>query len=641
MQKVVMLLAFVLTNQAYAADVVNPIQLLEEKVVPQVACDQNETRNFSQCLSDICGPADKFKTYKDVIKDLEYAEEGDFGPYRKQIETYINKKISQQIKSIPEIENYLSRENLNLDPEMINLAKFVEIINVLSSVDFSEIVEDSEIDGNRMMLKINSQKLSDGLKKHYGDAKSNQLKAPFIEFLNNKNFQKVMFGSQYGWALSLEKDYPGLALSEIIENEKEIKDKLMEKLKAMNPKAYSFIESRQIVNTRLIDKLQKEANPSEAMLNEYFSAMMFVRILDDYFFKPQPEFSKLNPKRIDEFYSKDEILKKANQVKRSLTSLSLESPEIQQNIQHCQAIFNKIQSALPTEKEREEYLRQIDLYKKEFKRVILGKLSEETAKTLGPKLDGVLFDVPASKEVMSELMLESLKDLELDIDGDKKLKTSDANNKDYILLDILNLMEYEQEKFTGDAAQDCDSYELGSLEDFSLQIGSGKIKVSWLTLKVPEMGKGIVAHELGHALAGIMKENVLSEHSAKVFKESRQCLNNGSYSIANESIIYKTNEGQVADSYITDLFVEENWADMISANVLEKSGVNFGCFLLDKNDSGLYDSNILFPTDEKDTHAPNLNRVLKIQSILKGVLPSSCKKLLKPDELKYFEKRCF
>lgn len=646
MQKIILYCFILLWQNASAKDVAGVLNSADVKVEPQSTCNGTceSEKNFSQCLTDICGPAKSTKNHQDMVKDLEIAvmdSKATSLPLKKTIEDYYKTKLAYAESSLKDINKLLSEDKVAIDPEYVKLHKFNEMLTTINKLDWNIVLASNVIIDNRLEMTCDSKKLKDELQSLYGSSKGARLTATIHELVKNKNFQKIFFGMGYGWALSLEHEYPGHRLSEIIAKQKVEQEKILNALKTSSPKTFEILSSSINLKPELLAQIQNDPNPSEDMLNDYFSLFSTLNLANDYLLNSPPEFSKFKPTTLYDFLPKKEIQQFVDKRINEAASLDINSSVIQKNIHHCEAINNKIQAGLPSSLEREQFIKLVATYRENFKSKLTSKLSEESAKILNEKIDLVKFDIPSDRNFKTELLINDLREKKEDLSKDDLFKSKSQDNKNnYLLIDLQDQLSSDFSDFTSDIAKDCDGFELGSLEDYSLQLGSGKIKISWLALKDPAIGKGIISHELSHALSSIIKANVISKHSGQVFKEARQCLNSGHFSMNNESVSHMVNKKATSDNYIVDHYVEENWADLGGAISLGKEDKNFACFLVDKNQAGSYESNLLYPETEDDTHSTDLYRVLKVQTAKNKELPASCLNLLSAQEKHHLTKQC-
>jgi hypothetical protein len=640
MQKNKIIFLVLISFHSYSADILAPLEMLKKVNDSDLVCESPTDRDFSNCLADICGPKDVFQSSEDVFNSLansKASNDGKFAPLKKNIEDYYSKNINNSKLSLQRLKKNLDEGNIELVPELIGFHKLLELIPSISKVDLSELVEEQLILAGRLKLTLNSEKLDVELTKVYGEARARRFKAPFLELMTNDNIQKIYYGYSLGWSLYMEQMYPGKNLKELIEIQGQENDKIIKEFAVKSPALLKLLSTQELVKTDIIEQIKKAENPSEQLLGQYFHSVIMLGLVKDYLITGQPHFDQFKPENIYDIYGKEALSKKIDENLEKLNALTPQSPEIQQNVQHCQAIFEKSQSGLPTAIERQNFLKTIENHKTKFKTNILGRLSAHSTSVLAPSIDKINFDVPASKESYAAHMAAEFTDAISRTDKYQLLlqNSSPSEVLNYSMLSIHDLMNQSHEEFTGELAETCEEYELGHLEDHSIQIGSGKIKVSWLTLKVPEMGKGIIAHELAHALSGIIQNTEISVPSAETYSTARLCLNEGFPQVG------MTKEYVNDKTYETNMFVEENWADVVSSKFAEPSDKNFACFLVDKTDEGDYNSNVFLPQHEEDTHSPNLYRILKVEYLKNKKLPVSCTDLLSAEETATIRRDCY
>ncbi|HRO66349.1 MAG TPA: hypothetical protein PL182_02160 [Pseudobdellovibrionaceae bacterium] len=143
----------------------------------------------------------------------------------------------------------------------------------------------------------------------------------------------------------------------------------------------------------------------------------------------------------------------------------------------------------------------------------------------------------------------------------------------------------------------------------------GLIQIGWQSSLFPEIGAGIMAHEIGHIVSGRVESK--AEGNGE-YKQVRQC------SAKRHGFL----TGKSASQY-----AEEDWADHFAADVIRElslmgtHGENFGCALLRlEEDRAEYGDLKLFDPRGADTHSESILRALLIEKKLKGRIPVSCQK---------------
>ena len=175
----------------------------------------------------------------------------------------------------------------------------------------------------------------------------------------------------------------------------------------------------------------------------------------------------------------------------------------------------------------------------------------------------------------------------------------------------------------------CDSFQVQPLSDH-IYTSSGNAYLSWATARYPKFGIGIMAHELGHHVAEVLRsmsqkelspENIglkFSLPEKKNIWEKRQCVGT-----------FHDHEKLSRDQ--EKHYVEEDWADVFAAHLMNYSKIqlpeasNFACSLIEEKD----DQYVLYlENNPEDTHSTGFFRAVLVDKILNGGKErTSCPKL--------------
>jgi hypothetical protein len=163
----------------------------------------------------------------------------------------------------------------------------------------------------------------------------------------------------------------------------------------------------------------------------------------------------------------------------------------------------------------------------------------------------------------------------------------------------------------------------------------GTIVTSWQSNMFPEVGVGVLAHELGHIISYSVKNEAVGNET---YKETRMCA--------------ATTHAQLAKSSDIKAFAqfeEEDWADsfaLSTLNHLQKSwpyAENYACALIDQDKDAKdrpYKGLELFDERNADTHSSGFLRALQAQLGLRKPMPPSCAKALSDSEKAAVGKVC-
>lgn len=171
---------------------------------------------------------------------------------------------------------------------------------------------------------------------------------------------------------------------------------------------------------------------------------------------------------------------------------------------------------------------------------------------------------------------------------------------------------------------------------YSIDPNKDAILTSMYSCFHPGYGKGIIAHELGHALSHAFSNNKLSAPSYTDYLKLRKCVNKMQIDdYKTKSINEKSHKGDF-------LKTEEDTADLISYLTFPSKNSLYSCGLLNTSHDGTsYDElDLDFEGIENDTHSASIVRLLR-EAKYKGVaLPSSCQKLIEQNKDKFRFETC-
>jgi hypothetical protein len=159
----------------------------------------------------------------------------------------------------------------------------------------------------------------------------------------------------------------------------------------------------------------------------------------------------------------------------------------------------------------------------------------------------------------------------------------------------------------------------------------GKISLSWPTIRYPEIGAAVIAHEIGHVISAAVANAPTSS-----FQQARQC-----------TVMRHLTPSNPVFAENTD-YVEEDWADTFAAHVVQQlndstpaTGKNFACLFMTKSGGAFGAANEPLRLDngaEADRHSSNLFRAMQLR-VEVASLPQSCEALAKSQGYHHFN-RC-
>lgn len=609
------------------------LSILNKPVEPKVSCSLDDAHRFKACLESICGSPATNITYGDLYTALSEdasVNEDETQEFKNTIKDYIDHKIAlgDSIQALLSDSSALAKTPIEESQKPLH--KTFYLTNLLENIPWDKVVKDMTIQSPHASYVIdeNELKKSLGTKAHFSSA--------ILEMLNSPDFKVMIHGNQFGWTLTNQALYPNLKTQEVIKKELDKMKANLKDLEIKQPKVHEIMTTFQIVDPKIIDQIQSEQNPSEVLQANFFRSTKTFNLIYSMLTKGGPEFNKISPNTMGDFYPDYEISTRAIKNKYLYQGMKKSSEHADNLLNHCQAIFEKNQKAMPTLDELRKFSVKAELLRSEMKKNISSNLSVETAKALSGPLDNIYFSYPPTRDEVSELMRKEASVLKDDLKITEDLiqgKSQKLTQKDIKLSLLHGFMFLTEDKFFEDMKDVCDDYEVPVIDDASFNLGSGKIRISWLSIKKPHSGMGVLAHEFGHALAHIMRGQTISLHSGEKFKQARECLGlkipGGE--VEAETLRCQQGAGVKQLDYEISQYAEENWADLFSAKFAPKNTPNTGCFILEK-ENGEYSNTNFYPIDHSDTHAPDIFRTLHVEFLKSKTLPASCLDVLEDHE---------
>lgn len=204
-------------------------------------------------------------------------------------------------------------------------------------------------------------------------------------------------------------------------------------------------------------------------------------------------------------------------------------------------------------------------------------------------------------------------DTDITLQKIKNLKISEAGIPAALFM-YLALNGTENSLFA-EALAFCDKTEPAFLNDAAF-LSQNKIQLSWPTITNPEIGLGIIAHEVGH---------IVSYQFPDTVKSVKNCL-------------------QLKRS--TDLYSEEDFADVFSTAVMNKmifkqpelKTKNMSCGLIERDKNGWVAGTLVNP-NRFDTHSSSFYRLIAV-SKLSNSMTSQCTQYLNQKNVIHFDNYC-
>lgn len=142
-------------------------------------------------------------------------------------------------------------------------------------------------------------------------------------------------------------------------------------------------------------------------------------------------------------------------------------------------------------------------------------------------------------------------------------------------------------------------------------------------------GKGVVSHEMGHALSYALYEKMLSESSEVAYNEIRNC-------VTKAYVTPPPGDGSLLNREGDSLRTEEDMADVMSFLAMADEKVNYVCALLDTDmQATKYTDFHLINSSPEDSHSSPLHRALMEAIYKKRQISNACKKVIEANSDKF------
>lgn len=276
------------------------------------------------------------------------------------------------------------------------------------------------------------------------------------------------------------------------------------------------------------------------------------------------------------------------------------------NSMTCDAAFGTAQLILPSRAELGQMRRMADDTVERFidKTDIL--LSPQTKAALKSSMNEWKASLPQSKEDHAEQFLQALRDFKADLQARNRAEEAllESPNKDAIMqLELFNVTSTQRGEFlVVEPHQFCANLTPVAVSDAAL-FSTNLFSVGPVSLRHPEYGVNVIAHELGHLLYNQLENHAGSSTNSKQwFESTKSCL-----------------VGQHDES--GSQYLMEDWADFVSAKIA-LSPKNTACMLYNENSAGALLQFSLSTTS--DSHSSPLFRLLNFEVQRGREIPAQC-----------------
>jgi hypothetical protein len=424
--------------------------------------------------------------------------------------------------------------------------------------------------------------------------------------------------------LALAKRYPGLSLKDALKTAGLAVQKDAMELKT-GPYAKDALKdtgSRSYLNDQTINLAASGADLSSAEMTRFVEVQGMVNLIKDWY--TPKELGGQTSIPADPYpISVRENLKRMNteeKLNSYLTSLN-NQPKFKKawfaTAQNCLTNFQEQMATAPSAADVESARETAAWARERVNAVLKPALSEQSMRIISGEIRNSLFEFPKTAEEFQRFFNEAV-DIEIAGYNDSARDAIDSRSmpdfeeKNLGDLEALGAAEFLKfESYFEFANLFCKRFSLDGHRDMAYT-AHNKILTSWLSVAKPEIGRGVMAHELGHRVSSTIRKMKVSEHSRKKFEDYRNCLG-AKHASENPTPL--------------DRFTEEDWADLVAAKATSQQKMPTLCQFLAR-DKGEYVNLDLLQTSNEETHSSNLFRIIHSQVVQHDSLPGGCKQLL-------------
>lgn len=299
----------------------------------------------------------------------------------------------------------------------------------------------------------------------------------------------------------------------------------------------------------------------------------------------------------------------------------------------CTISITKFMAAAPSDLQQHKSLELLARVKEASKQAARKYFNGDALTRALATIDKTQFTKPLSSVAVEKMISERFERIVGQVSNYaahiEKVKNGEAEWQSLALVTLMNGVGEEGNLF-GDTIRGCKELEPKAISDASYS-NLDTITMSWQSVMSPEMGAGVIAHELGHAISAVVGK--LPEGN-ETYKNTRSCV------ISRHQDLLPADKKTVSVHH----YQEEDWADEFAATVITELNrvwpysKNFACILLSIKDQKYTDLS-LQNIEGQDVHSTSFLRAL-VSHANKSALPASCIKVLDQNAQQAIQRSC-
>jgi hypothetical protein len=653
LKKSYLYLSLLVTFHSWAQDFSPPLKEVENLTGPCRTCLPNENSNLNDCIRAICGTPVQVKAmgsdgmYEERLKLFQKNNQKDFQELNSLMQKYMQADWQLGLKKLRLEKKIIGQQNFNLTPQ--NYFWFNE-----AAIDY--LVESDHIpwfplelpDSNHLSIAYDKEKVAQRLK----DVITPEGQEIFFKLLDDPDYslmQIARYFSSHSALVNMQKtsklSTPDLLASLAQEAEKNIA-LIKSQLKEIPAQAEAFQ-----IDFTLLRAATAKKPLTQPDINTLIRDTLRIRVLHKLFTAPQ--FKSFRTELVitpQNFYQKHWHHGVLDKLENSLAAGKHDCLESLMKDCYRHGILANIVSA-PKAADIRQGPPMVQEVIRSVQENFISRYSLKTQNIINDRIGRLHFIFPEAQENL----LQSYKRILLNFRDkvaaqDRALSNlTPSQEQDQAMLALAGTKEKRPDKdpqlFPDDSIRNfCRHYKFSLLSDNYDNSGGGTIVLSWYSISNQDMGKQILAHELGHQVRHAMISNPISEHSAGILAQQKQCLSenhpeikplfkNSSEEI---SILPESSTAAVKKEVPSSFYEDEDFADSVAA-VAVKTRSNLGCNFIPLNGPQQFGELALYNHKEIEMaaqdeilknqlniHSSPVFRVLNIQLTRKDGLPKTC-----------------
>ncbi len=319
------------------------------------------------------------------------------------------------------------------------------------------------------------------------------------------------------------------------------------------------------------------------------------------------------------FSGSAERLQKVKNILVSAESLQAEKREV---LNSCHKSITQALMASPSQAQQVRYLALMEKVKQASREAAEKYLQGSALQLAQTVIDQAQFSKPVGLQEMKTSLQAEIAHMAIQsaatTEKIRQLALSDAVS----LLTVSFIPNREGKSLLfRDIQEMCDTFTPAAFEDKALgEIET--IQIGWQSSLFPELGAGIMAHEIGHMVSFAVQDQ---KQGVTAYQEAR----------ARSAVLHSFLLLKEASNASPNQYREEDWADTFSSTVLKVlrakgfQPTNFACALVPVDDKNkTYRDLKISDLSGQDVHSEGLTRALLTQGRLGKKMPGSCSRML-------------